>query len=172
MDRNRKKRGRPMKGEEPRVRMAFTLTPDNFRWLGSAAKESGVSRSDFLDQIISGHIRSHFKVSADNKSKETVFPRITIPQKMIAEFCKKHSIAKLSLFGSVLTNRFDRFSDIDVLVEFSSHTQPSLFDMATMEEELMKIFGGRKVDLRTAAELSQYFRGAVISSAYEIYHAS
>jgi predicted nucleotidyltransferase len=34
-----------------------------------------------------------------------------------------------------------------------------------MEEELSKIFGGRKVDLRTPQDLSPYFRDKVVKNA-------
>ncbi len=44
--------------------------------------------------------------------------RIAIPQAAIAEFCQRHRIRKLSLFGSVLRDDFRPDSDIDVLVEF------------------------------------------------------
>ena len=36
----------------------------------------------------------------------------------LAEFCRRHGIRKLALFGSVLTEHFSDSSDVDVLVEF------------------------------------------------------
>jgi predicted nucleotidyltransferase len=44
--------------------------------------------------------------------------KLSIPQSVIADFCKRYHIAKLSLFGSVLREDFHADSDIDVLVEF------------------------------------------------------
>ena len=43
---------------------------------------------------------------------------IQIAQAEIANFCQRHYIRKLSLFGSVLRDDFSLDSDIDVLVEF------------------------------------------------------
>jgi predicted nucleotidyltransferase len=37
--------------------------------------------------------------------------------------------------------------------------------MARMERELSTLFGGRKVDLRTAEDLSRYFREDVLKEA-------
>ena len=44
--------------------------------------------------------------------------KISIPKERIAEFCRKHYIRKLALFGSVLRDDFGPKSDVDVLVEF------------------------------------------------------
>ena len=43
---------------------------------------------------------------------------IDIPKEKIAEFCRKHHIRRLALFGSVLREDFRPDSDVDVLVEF------------------------------------------------------
>ena len=90
--------------------------------------------------------------------------RIEIPREKIAEFCKRNHIRKLSLFGSVLHGDFGSDSDIDLLVEFDPDHIPGLIRLAGMEIELTEILG-RKVDLRTAQDLSRYFRQEVIDSA-------
>lgn len=87
-----------------------------------------------------------------------------IPQGKLAEFCRKNHIRKLSLFGSAIRDDFGSDSDLDVLVEFESARTPGLIKLAGMEIELSKIFG-RKVDLRTAEDLSKYFRQEVVKSA-------
>jgi len=89
---------------------------------------------------------------------------IDIPQAKIAEFCRRHHIRKLSLFGSVLRDDFSPESDVDVLVEFEPGHVPGLIRIAGLEIELSQIIG-KKVDLRTAAELSSYFRDRVVDSA-------
>lgn len=88
---------------------------------------------------------------------------IAVEKETIAGFCRTHHIRRLSLFGSVLGNQFRADSDIDILVEFAPGHSASLFKMAEMEQELSAIFGG-KVDLRTPAELSRYFREEVLQS--------
>jgi predicted nucleotidyltransferase len=52
--------------------------------------------------------------------------KIPIPREKIAEFCGRHHIRRLSLFGSVLRDDFGPDSDIDVLVEFETGHVPGL----------------------------------------------
>ena len=98
-------------------------------------------------------------------SQETslVSQRFRLPHNILTEFCKKHHIRKLSLFGSILTEDFHPDSDIDVLVEFEPGHVPG-FGIIDMENELSQLVG-RKVDLRTAGDLSRYFRDRVVQEA-------
>ena len=93
---------------------------------------------------------------------------IAIPHPAIDDFCQRNHIQRLSLFGSVLTERFRPESDVDVLVEFERGYTPSLLGMARMERELGEALA-RKVDLRTAEELSRYFRDEVVAGAVAQY---
>lgn len=90
---------------------------------------------------------------------------INIQRERIAEFCKRHHIRKLSLFGSVLRSDFRPDSDVDVLVEFEQGHSTGFFGLARMERELSEIFDGKKIDIRTPSELSRYFKDDVISNA-------
>ena len=89
--------------------------------------------------------------------------KIRIPQDTIAEFCRRHHIRKLALFGSVLRDDFRPDSDVDVLVEFDPSHVPGLAFFG-MEGELSKILG-RKVDLNTPQFLSPYFRNQALAEA-------
>lgn len=89
---------------------------------------------------------------------------IEIPKEEIEQFCQRHHICKLSLFGSVLRDDFRPESDVDFLVEFEPEHIPGFIRLAGMESELSELVG-RKADLRTSAELSPYFRQEVLDSA-------
>jgi uncharacterized protein len=91
--------------------------------------------------------------------------RPDIPEGLIKQFCRKHHIRKLSVFGSYLREDFRPESDIDFLVEFESDHIPGLIGLAGMEIELSELLGGQKVDLRTPNELSRYFRDEVLAEA-------
>ena len=93
------------------------------------------------------------------------YDNIKYDREQIRAFCETHGISRLSLFGSILTDRFGPESDIDVLVEFNLDQIPSLLGMARLERELSFLFGGRKVDLRTPEDLSRYFRQTVVAEA-------
>ncbi|MBI4083660.1 MAG: nucleotidyltransferase family protein [Candidatus Lambdaproteobacteria bacterium] len=97
--------------------------------------------------------------------------RIEIDRERIADFCRRNHIRKLALFGSVLRDDFGPESDVDVLVEFEPDARVGLFDVARMERELSPLFSGRKIDLRTAEDLSRYFRDEVVAMAEGVYAA-
>jgi len=86
---------------------------------------------------------------------------ITVDRSRLAEFCRRHHIRRLALFGSALREDFSEESDVDMLVEFEPGHTPGLLGMARLERELSHILGGRKVDLRTPEDLSRYFRDEV-----------
>ncbi len=93
--------------------------------------------------------------------------KIRIPNDRVADFCRRHHICKLALFGSVLRADFRPDSDIDVLVEFQPGFVPGLKFFA-IERELSEILG-KKVDLNTSAFISRYFRDRVVDEAEVAY---
>jgi len=93
--------------------------------------------------------------------------RIEIPRERVADFCRRHHIRRLALFGSVLRDDFTPSSDVDVLVEFKPGKTPG-FAFIGMQDELSALVG-RRVDLRTPRELSKYFRDEVLAEAEELY---
>jgi uncharacterized protein len=72
---------------------------------------------------------------------------------------------------SVLREEFGPDSDLDVLVEFEKGYRIGLIAFAGLELELSKILG-RKVDLKSPADLSRYFRDKVLLSAELLYAQS
>lgn len=98
-------------------------------------------------------------------AEDRLHSRLFVSRLQVAEFCRKHHIKKLSLFGSVLRDDFRPDSDIDVLVEFEPGHTPGFLGLAGMEIELSKLFGGRKIDMRTPEDLSRYFRQDVVTGA-------
>ncbi len=98
--------------------------------------------------------------------------RLPIAPDVLAALCRRRRIRKLSLFGSQLKGTARPDSDIDLLVEFEPDSGTTYFDMAEIEIELSEHLGGKKVDLRTPAELSRYFREEVVRTAEPQYVAS
>ncbi|MCM8794773.1 MAG: nucleotidyltransferase family protein [Candidatus Omnitrophica bacterium] len=97
--------------------------------------------------------------------------KIQVDKEKVADFCRRHHIRRLALFGSVLRDDFRPDSDVDVLVEFEPGASVGFLRLAAMEIELSEILK-RKVDLRTPAELSRYFRDEVIRLAQVQYDAA
>jgi predicted nucleotidyltransferase len=96
---------------------------------------------------------------------------LAVDTEALARLCIKHRIRRLSLFGSVLKGTARPDSDIDLLVEFEPGATPTLLTLASMEDEF-SLLARRKVDLRTPAELSSYFRDQILREAQVQYAAA
>jgi predicted nucleotidyltransferase len=79
--------------------------------------------------------------------------------------CRRRSIRRLSLFGSVLKGSDRPDSDVDLLVEFEPGAAPGLLGLAAIEAELSDLLDGRRLELRTSQELSRHFREEVMRTA-------
>jgi predicted nucleotidyltransferase len=98
--------------------------------------------------------------------------RLFADRAALASLCRRRNVRRLSLFGSVLKGNTRPDSDVDLLVEFSAEAKPSLFDLVDIEQELSALLAGRRVDLRTAEDLSRYFRDEVLREAQVQYESA
>lgn len=98
-------------------------------------------------------------------------PGVAIEDDQLSRFCREHGIKRLALFGSALRGELRPDSDIDLLVEFEPDRVPGLIGIAQMELELETLLQ-RRVDLRTLADLSSYFRDDVSAVARTLYDAA
>ena len=93
--------------------------------------------------------------------------QMKLHEQEIREFCQRHHIRRLAMFGSYVHGDQRPDSHLDVLVEFEDGHTPG-FKFFEMEEELSRIIG-RKVDLNTPAFLSRFFRDEVLAEAQVMY---
>src|SRR5262245_25220749 len=96
--------------------------------------------------------------------------RFPLTPALLEEFCKRHAITRLSLFGSALRDDFHPGSDLDILVEFFPGQAPGL-QFFSIQDELSALTG-RTVDLHTAGSLSRYFRDRILTEAQVQYVAA
>ncbi|MGC8492631.1 MAG: nucleotidyltransferase family protein [Syntrophobacteraceae bacterium] len=97
--------------------------------------------------------------------------RLPVEHEILAQLCRRHYIRRLSLFGSALRGEDRPDSDVDLLVEFEPGKSPGLLGLAGIEVELSALLGGRRVDLKTAGDLSRHFRNEVMRTAAVQYAA-
>jgi predicted nucleotidyltransferase len=65
----------------------------------------------------------------------------------LTELCDNHKVKELYLFGSVITDRFDDSSDIDMLIQFNQVDLLDYFDnYMDLKEKLEELFN-RPIDL-------------------------
>ncbi len=90
----------------------------------------------------------------------------------IIDLCRRHKVKSLAVFGSILTDRFNDQSDVDLLVDFEpiDHDKEdyvrNYFDLQDSLESLLK----RKVDLVVGSGLrNKYFIANVNRTKQIIY---
>lgn len=162
--------------------------------IGDAMEEAGISRADLarmlgtsranVTALLSGERNMTLRTLADLAAvlgqrveialeplrlPAGVSRRLPVSHGEIADFCRKHHIRKLALFGSVLRDDFGPESDVDVLVEFAPGQRLG-FAFFGIQEELSELLG-RRVDLLTEEDLSRYFRDEVVQNAKVIFDA-
>ena len=97
---------------------------------------------------------------------------IDIPDSKIAEFCQRHHIRRLALFGSVLRDDFTPESDVDILLDFEPDTHIGYIGLAGLEIELCEMLR-RNVDLHTLEEVERSRNGllqkVILGTAETIY---
>lgn len=87
----------------------------------------------------------------------------------ILDLCHRHKVRTLSVFGSILTDRFNDKSDVDFLVDFEPQ-DPDSFDYVTnylnLRDALEQLFN-RKVDLIEYGDnLNPIFKKSVDKKSY------
>ena len=89
---------------------------------------------------------------------------------IIRDLCSKHKVSRLFVFGSVLTKKFKKSSDIDLLVDFKDVDLYSYADnYFDLKDALEKIFK-RNIDLlEDKAIKNPYLRQSIDSSKQLIY---
>jgi uncharacterized protein len=90
------------------------------------------------------------------KSMMTTPPPLDEIRAIVGAACEGGSVSRVDLFGSVARGESKPGSDVDLLVEFLPGSNPGLFEMGALKEELEERLGCR-VDLlsRRAVERSR-----------------
>lgn len=65
----------------------------------------------------------------------------------IIKLCKKHKVIELYVFGSILTDKFNKQSDVDLLIEFGDVDIYNYFDNYIELKESLENILKRPVDL-------------------------
>jgi predicted nucleotidyltransferase len=90
----------------------------------------------------------------------------------VAHACERLGVARLRVFGSVLTDEFDPHrSDLDFLVDFRSEVHDLLGHYLALREELERITGHRVDLVMSDAIENPYFAAAAFNTAEDVYAA-
>ena len=89
---------------------------------------------------------------------------VPVSKAEIGDFCRRHHVRKLSVFGSVLREDFRPESDVDILVRFDPDHSVG-FRIFDMEDELSRLFDGRRVDIVNEKFLNRCLRDRILSES-------
>jgi hypothetical protein len=91
---------------------------------------------------------------------------VEFDENRLADYCRRHGIVRLRLFGSAVRGEDGPESDVDLIADFG--VPIGYFELIRAEDELSEFFG-RPVDLLTEPAISKYMREAVLASAQVIF---
>jgi hypothetical protein len=91
---------------------------------------------------------------------------VKFDENRLADYCRRHGIVRLRLFGSAVRGEDGPESDVDLIADFG--VPIGYFELIRAEDELSEFFG-RRVDLLTEPAISKYMREAVLASAQVIF---
>jgi len=94
-----------------------------------------------------------------------------IDEASLIEFAKRHRLAELSLFGSILRDDFGPESDVDVCFALLPDEAMSIEKYIDMKDELVALFG-RDVDIANRKLITNPFRRAEILNTRKIIYAA
>jgi hypothetical protein len=144
------------------------LSAPNARPGPVAEPAGGAYPTSLSDEALLGELRRRLGAGAGVRQGSgppgAASPRLQFDRDRLAAICRRHHVAKLSLFGSVLTDEFGPASDVDVLVEFEPGHTPGLA-IINLEDDLSAVFGDRRVDVVTARALHRLIRDRVFATA-------
>ena len=96
---------------------------------------------------------------------------ITDNLQKLFNICRKYKVGKLYAFGSILTDRFNDSSDVDILVDFSPEvTYLTYADNFFGLHDALRTLFGRDVDLvDESAAKNRYFKEELDETKHLIY---
>jgi predicted nucleotidyltransferase len=95
---------------------------------------------------------------------------VDLPEAELVDFCRRHQVRELALFGSAARGEMRPDSDIDLLVDFLPEARPGLLGLSAMMRELADMLG-RRVDLAVKPALKPLVRPSVLAEAKVLYAA-
>jgi hypothetical protein len=96
--------------------------------------------------------------------------KLGLPEKEIADLCRRYQVRELAVFGSFVRGGFRPDSDIDLLVEFAPEAEIGFLTLSRMGRELSAMLH-RQVDLVPKAGLKPRIRKEILDSRQVLYAA-
>ncbi len=101
---------------------------------------------------------------------QSLMPTLALPPADLADFCRRHGLRSLALFGSFLHGDASEQSDVDLLFDLLPGWRIGLLALFQMQSELSTLLG-RPVDFVPRDGLKPGLREHVLSEARTLYTA-
>ena len=131
--------GEARKDKAAKVAAARTL------WVPAVNNHGGFGRWAFVEVTDPWDARGVIRMAIANAynadGSRLMSKHLAVDPDVLAQFCRRHGIARLALFGSVLRGQERPDSDVDLLVEFLPGQRIGLIGLAAIERELSALVG-------------------------------
>lgn len=98
----------------------------------------------------------------DENDKLVIDESVVVSRAALLDLAKRFHIRRLGLFGSAARGKLTPESDIDLLVEFEPEAAPSLWAVQELQDDFVRLFGGRPVDIVSPEVLRNPYRRKTI----------
>lgn len=138
---------------------------------GGRARERDIAKKELQTRLSSyGEIEDSMHIS--DKDNLVIGETLVVSHEALKKLAQKHHIHRLALFGSATRGKLKPDSDIDLLVEFEKGKAPSLGGLVKINNDFVRLFGGRKVDIATPNILNNPYRRRNIEREMEELYAA
>lgn len=138
---------------------------------GGSASERELARNKLAQRLSSDDDSSNTMLKNDEEHF-VIGETVVVTRRALQEVVQRYHIRRLALFGSAARGKLGPNSDIDLLVEFETGKSPSLGGMVQLQDEFVRLFGERQVDIATPTILNNpYRRRAIERDMQELYAA-
>ena len=99
-------------------------------------------------------LRARHRYVSGMKREVTLGQSLDSLRAAVRPVCEHHAVSRLEVFGSRAGGKSRPDSDVDLLVEFLPESNPGLFEMGALQDELQQMLGCR-VDLLSRRALQK-----------------
>jgi predicted nucleotidyltransferase len=128
--------------------------------------------SSILDKTAGAPPTLHSPVAGHSPEISAETGSLEIPTRALGRLCRRYGVRKMWLFGSAARGELGLVSDVDIMVEFKQDSRTSSLGLVDMQDELSRLFGGRRIDITSPGILENPFRRRSIEPDLKLIYAA
>jgi len=124
-------------------------------------REWELVRSELSKRLVGDLERENDPMDSQDELLE-ITKQVRVPRAALEDLVRRYHIRRLALFGSAARGELTADSDIDLMVEFEPGEAPSLWSSDDLRNDIVRLFGGRPVDIVPPEVLRNPYRRKTI----------